>query len=82
MHKTAIPSFLLLFFFLLQHCAPANQQDETIWPTETWATSTPEAEGIDAAAIDSIHADITNGKYGLIDEFLLIRHGKVVASHL
>lgn len=72
---------LLLLLVLLQQCSPQSKQQETAWPRETWATSTPEAEGLDATVIDSIHADITNGKYGLIDEFLLIRHGRVVARH-
>jgi hypothetical protein len=72
---------ILLFFVLLQHCAPRQKEAQIIWPGESWPASTPEEEGLDAAVIDSIHADITNRKYGLIDEFLLIRHGKVVASH-
>ncbi len=82
MHTTAKPSSLLLLLFLFtQQCAPSRVQDDTIWPGESWQVSNPKAEGIDAAVIDSIHTDITCGKYGLIDEFLLIRHGKVVASH-
>jgi CubicO group peptidase (beta-lactamase class C family) len=43
--------------------------------------STPEAEGIDQAAIESLVVDIEAGRYGLVDHFLLIRHGKVVADH-
>ena len=83
MHMTVIRScILLLLLLLVQQCsAPRGTQEEIIWPGETWATSTPTAEGLDAAVIEAIHTDITNGKYGLIDEFLLIRHGKVVASH-
>jgi hypothetical protein len=83
MQKTTILSFLLLFLFLLlQQSRPrALWQEDTIWPGETWPTSTPEAEGIDVTVINAIHSDITIGKYGLIDEFLLIRHGKVVAMH-
>ena len=50
------------------------------WPTEEWPVSTPEAEGLDAAAIDSLLTDIDAGRYGLIDHFLLIRHGRVVAD--
>lgn len=73
--------FLLIFIFLGQCTPPRDLQEKTIWPGETWAKSSLEAEGLDAAAIDSIHLDITKGKYGLIDEFLLIRHGKVVANH-
>ncbi len=81
MQKYLNPAILFLLFLLLQQCASPDKQQETTWPGETWAASTPEAEGLDAAVMDSIHADITNGKYGLIDEFLVIRHGKVVASH-
>jgi len=76
------PYILLLLLLLLQQCTPKQQEaKETTWPGESWPASTPEAEGLDAAVIDSIHADISNGKYGLIDEFMLIRHGKVVARH-
>ena len=52
----------------------------TVWPGERWETSTPAAEGIDPAAIDSLIADIEAGGYGLVDHFLLIRHGRVVAD--
>ncbi|MCK5652258.1 MAG: serine hydrolase, partial [Gemmatimonadetes bacterium] len=51
------------------------------WPGAEWPVSTPAAEGIDPAAIDSLVADLTGGQYGLVDHFLLIRHGKVVADH-
>ncbi len=51
------------------------------WPAETWPVSTPEAEGIDAAALDSLVADLESGEYGLVDAFLLIRNGRVVADH-
>jgi CubicO group peptidase (beta-lactamase class C family) len=81
MQKYINPALLFYLFFSLQQCTSPGNQQEIIWPGDSWATSTPEAEGLDAAVLDSIHADITNGKYGLIDEFLVIRHGKVVASH-
>lgn len=51
------------------------------WPGEEWPTSTPEAEGLDPVAIDSLVADIDAGRYGLIDHFLLIRNGRIVADH-
>lgn len=57
--------------------APAS---DGVWPGESWDTSSPEAEGIDAAAIQSLVDDIESGQYGLVDAFLLIRHGKVVAD--
>jgi len=66
--------------------APGSGQEargterSTVWPGERWETSTPAAEGIDPAAIDSLIADIEAGGYGLVDHFLLIRHGSVVAD--
>ena len=51
------------------------------WPADEWPVSTPAAEGIDPAAIDALVADIDAGRYGLIDNFLLIRNGRVVADH-
>ena len=57
-----------------------SQQPATQWPGAQWPVSTPEAEGLDPAAIDSLLADIDAGRYGLIDHFLLVRHGRVVAD--
>lgn len=55
-------------------------EDTWVYPGETWAVSDPEAEGIDAAVVDSIIADIRAGEYGLVDAFFLARHGRVVAN--
>ena len=55
-------------------------QSSTVWPGDEWPVSTAEAEGIDPAAVESLIADIDAGRYGLIDHFLLIRHGRVVAD--
>jgi CubicO group peptidase (beta-lactamase class C family) len=60
--------------------ADAPAQAATVWPGEEWAVSTPEAEGIDPAVIESLIADIDAGRYGVIDHFLLIRNGRVVAD--
>jgi CubicO group peptidase (beta-lactamase class C family) len=56
---------------------PAPDQ---IWPAESWQVSTPLEEGIDPEAIDSLLADMDSGVYGLVDHFLLIRNGKIVAD--
>ena len=66
-------------------CAPDAQSTaagtgEPVWPGEEWPVSTPEAEGLDPAAIDSLVADIDAGRFGLIDHLLLIRHGRVIAD--
>jgi len=64
--------------FVLAACAP--EAERLGWPGETWPVSTAEAEGVDPAAIDSLIADIDAGRYGLIDHFLLIRNGRVIAD--
>ncbi|MDE2944675.1 MAG: serine hydrolase [Gemmatimonadota bacterium] len=68
----------LATYFVLAACAP--QAERPGWPSETWPVSTAEAEGVDPAAIDSLIADIDAGRYGLIDQFLLIRNGRVIAD--
>lgn len=79
---TQTPCILLSVLFILPQCSSKQQEEASItFPAETWVVSTPEAEGMDAAALEAIHDDIVQGKYGLIDEFLVIRHGKVVAEH-
>ena len=54
---------------------------EALEGASSWPQSNPASEGLDPLVIDSIHNDITGGKYGLIDHFLVIRHGKIVAEH-
>ncbi len=80
-------SFPILGLALLAACSPAAETLPTAgdsrvpaWPAEEWPVSTPEAEGIDPAAIASLVSDIDAGRYGLIDQFLLIRNGRVVAD--
>ena len=62
-------------------CGSGNPGAGTAWPDAEWPVSTPEAERVDPAAIDSLVADIDAGRYGLIDHFLLIRNGRVIADH-
>jgi len=71
---------LLLFACSAQE-GPQDVEGDGVWPAEQWPTSSPAAEGIDQGAIDALVADIENGEYGLVDHFLLIRHGRVVADH-
>ena len=66
-------------------CAPDAQATAAgagapVWPGEEWPVPTPEAEDLDPAAIDSLIADIDAGRFGLIDHFLLIRCGRVIAD--
>ena len=48
------------------------------WPGDRWETSTPEAEGLDAKAIEQLDAEIRAHKHGYIDSMIIIRNGRVV----
>lgn len=63
--------------------APSTDDNEnkTIWPNDAWATSTPEAEGINPKIIKDIVKDLRSGVYGSVDQFLLIKNGKAIADY-
>ena len=73
------PWLIPLLVSSLASCGPDGA--EGVWPGASWATSTPEAEGIDPSAVESLVTDLESGEYGLVDAFMLIRHGRVVANH-
>lgn len=64
-------------------CAPTVEKpaDSVIWPNEAWPVSTPAEQGIEPSAVDSLVADLAAGEYGLVDAFMLVRNGYVVANH-
>ncbi len=64
----------LLALFILSFPASAQNQ----WPTRGWPTSTPRAVGLDPRKLADIDADIASGKYGHVDSFLVIRHGRLI----
>ena len=78
-------ALFILVSFSLAGCSKTAEEatvsEQIIWPGESWATSTPEAEGIDPGAIQALVDDIEKGEYGLVDAFMLIRNGKVVADY-
>lgn len=50
------------------------------WPQEEWDYSTLEAEGFDPEPVNRFIEDLVAEKYGRVDHFLLIRHGRIVAE--
>ncbi len=60
-------------------CAPApGAPQDAPWPTKGWATSTPEAEGLDAATLAALDREFAGGTFGQVTGMLVVRHGKVV----
>ncbi|MDZ4714576.1 MAG: serine hydrolase [Cytophagales bacterium] len=72
---------LIVLLLVIQSCSTPDSVRDPVWPDKQWAVSTPEEEGIDPVAIKAIHTDINAGKYGLVDGFVLIRHGRMVADY-
>ena len=48
------------------------------WPTKRWPTCTPEARGLDAAALGALDEELARGDHGYVDGFLVIRGGCIV----
>ena len=73
--------FLVGFSGLERSVAQTDPTKQTTWPGEVWPVSSPEDEGFDPKAIAALVADMKAGEFGLLDHFLLIRHGRIVADH-
>jgi CubicO group peptidase (beta-lactamase class C family) len=57
--------------------ATAEASAQAPFPAERWATTTPQAVGLNAAVLDSVDAEIRAGRYGAVDRFLVIRRGRL-----
>jgi hypothetical protein len=84
MPRIAKATALVLALFVTG-CSPEQEHADVApysysWPDDDWIVSTPEAEGFDSAAINRFVEDLRSGRYGLVDHFLLIRHGRVVVD--
>jgi len=53
----------------------AAQENTPVWPGATWATSTPQEQGLDAAPMTALADDVAAGRYGYVDQLLVVRHG-------
>ena len=73
-------SIFLSILLVCVLCRCKAQVEEVVSSSSPWEVSTPLKEGISTDVITAIHKDIEDGKYGLIDHFLLIRNGKIVAD--
>lgn len=74
---TFILSILSIF---LGSCSTLRDDQFNEPSNSTWIYSTAEKEGINQLVIDSIHNEISDGKYGFVDHFLLIKNGKIIAD--
>ncbi len=77
MNKPNLTTVIACLAFLIQGCTQPSKEESSD-SNLYWEASTPTAEGINAQTLDAIHQDIDDGRYGLIDHFLVIRNGKLV----
>jgi len=66
---------LLLAVLIFGGVAHAQDTTESDWPTRQWQTSTPEAQGMDSAALARL---IDFGTSRSFDSLLIARHGTIV----
>jgi CubicO group peptidase (beta-lactamase class C family) len=71
--------WLVLGMFIVAAPASSRAADvpggEAIWPTQQWQTSTPEAQGMDSAALAKL---LDFGTSRSFDSLLIARHGRIV----
>jgi hypothetical protein len=64
--------------FLAVGCAASGQ--DVPWPTDGWAVSAPEEQGLRAAPLAELASAIEAGTYGYIDHMVVVRNGYLVVS--
>ncbi len=60
--------------------ASAQRAQRAPWPTEGWATSTSEAQGLAAAPLEALDRRVRDGTFGYIDRLVVIRNGFLVVN--
>jgi CubicO group peptidase (beta-lactamase class C family) len=69
---------LLVLSFLAGVLAMHAEKREKPWPAAAWPRSTPAAQGMDAAPLESLHAELAEGRHGYVDGMLVVRNGHLV----
>jgi CubicO group peptidase (beta-lactamase class C family) len=52
------------------------------WPTRGWSKGSPASVGLDEKVLSALDADLTSGKYPLVDSFAVFRCGIDVFDHI
>jgi len=74
-HRGIIAGTTLVFGVALG----ATAQDAP-WPTAGWSVSSPEAQGMSPAPLDSLDRRIRAATYGNVDRMVIVRNGYLVTS--
>ncbi len=63
---------------LLASALAARPAGSDLWPTKGWGTATPASVGLDEEILNALDKDIAEGKFLLMDSFVVFRCGKKV----
>ena len=74
------PPLFIITAVLLGTCSPGPPVQQIPWPTKGWMTSTPEAQGLHAAPLSTLDAEIEAGRFGHVDRMVVVRHGFLVVN--
>ncbi|GAG22611.1 unnamed protein product, partial [marine sediment metagenome] len=70
--------WLSVIFMIMACWFSLSCQGQKIWPTEGWKKSSPATQGINEKFLSDLDKKITNGDYGYVDGFIVIRNGYLV----
>jgi len=65
--------------FIIQPSVAQTHRSVEIWPTDVWATSTPEDQGMNSALLDEVYTHVRDSD-AQIRSMLVVRHGYIVAE--
>ena len=72
--------FVVAALLLAPWCVGVAQAQTRPWPTDGWARSTPEAQGLRAEPLTALDSAAAAGAFGLVDRLVVVRHGHLVFS--
>jgi CubicO group peptidase (beta-lactamase class C family) len=80
MKRTVVILTVVVLMLQVVLIAPsASGQADKVWPTEGWATSTPEAQGMRSGELANYFATWSQPHFNL-DSMIVVRHGYIVAE--
>ena len=71
--------FLICTGFAIQPATAQTDRPVEIWPTDGWATSTPEGQGMNSTVLADIYTQVRDSDAD-IRSMLVVRHGYIVAE--
>ncbi len=77
--RSVVSAVLIVVLTLTMAPFAGAQEGPDYWPTESWLTSTPEAQGMDSGAIADYLLTL-NGPGLYVDSVMIVRHGQIVAE--